>query len=141
MCFVNNASVSYFDSENETDVLVNIYRKLYDISIDYNNLTILFVNLTGDMDTVTIYDLNKAIHYFSYSEYSDYSLLELENQIDMLYRDYYIKQIEFEPVVIIIHDATQMIDCADEYELVEYLNDKLSILKVMRVFVFCTIRN
>lgn len=136
-----NASVSYFDSENENDVLVNIYRKLYDISIDYNNITILFVNLTGDMDTVTIYDLNKSIHYFSYSEYNDYSLVELENQIDMLYREYYINSIEFEPVVIIIHDATQMPDCADEYELVEYLNDKLTILRVMRTFVFCTVRN
>ena len=122
-----NASVSYFDSENENDVLVNIYRRLYDISIDYNN--------------ITIYDLNKAIHYFSYSEYNDYSLLELENQIDMLYREYYINSIEFEPVVIIIHDATQMPDCADEYELVEYLNDKLTILRVMRTFVFCTVRN
>lgn len=141
MCFVNNASVSYFDSENETDVLVNIYSKLYDISIDYNNLTILFVNLTGNMDTISIYDLNKSIHYFSYSEYSDYSLLELENQIDMLYREYYSQNIEFEPVVIIIHDANNMPDCADEYELVEYLNDKLTILKAMRTFVFCTIRN
>ena len=68
-------------------------------------------------------------------------ILELENQIDMLYREYYINSIEFEPVVIIIHDATQMPDCADEYELVEYLNDKLTILRVMRTFVFCTVRN
>ena len=29
----------------------------------------------------------------------------------------------------------------DEYELVDYLNDKLTILKAMRTFVFCTIRN
>lgn len=141
MCFMNNASVSYFDSENETDVLVNIYSKLYDISIDYNDMTILFINLTGNMDTVTIYDLNKIIHYFSYSEYNDYSMLELENQISMLYEEYYSKNIEFEPVIIIIHDATNMSDCADEYELVDYLNDKLTILKAMRTFVFCTIRN
>lgn len=141
MSFMNNASVSYFDSENETEVLVNIYSKLYDLSIDYSDMTIIFINLTGDMDTITIYDLNRSINYYSYSEYSDYTLFELEDQINMLYTEFYLQHIEFEPVVLIIHDATKMVDCTDEYELVEYLNDKLTLLKAMRTFVFCTIRN
>lgn len=136
-----NASVSYFDSENETDVLLNVYNKLYNLSLDYNDLSIIFVNLTGDLDTITLDDLNKKIPYNSYSEYREFSLLELEEQISLLYNEFYIKHITFEPVVIIIHDCTEMPDCADDYEIYEYLNDKLGLLNILRTYVFCTVRN
>lgn len=136
-----NAAISYFDSENETEVLLNVYNKLYKLSLEYNDLAIIFVNLTEDLYTLSIDNLNKKIPYNSYSEYREYSLLELEDQISLLYNEFYLKHITFEPVVIIIHDCTKMSDCADEYEIYEYLNDKLGLLNVLRTYVFCTVRN
>ena len=137
----NNASVSYFNEDNEDECLINIYAKLYDITIDNEYATVLFINLTGDMNTVTIFDLNKNIKYGTYSEYSDYSLTELEEEINMLYKEFYSQYIDFEPMIIIIHDATKMPDCADDYELIEYLNEKLTILRAMQTYVFCTVRD
>ena len=29
----------------------------------------------------------------------------------------------------------------DEYELLDYLNDKLTLLKVLRTYIFCTVRH
>lgn len=141
MSEINNASVSYFTTDSEADVLVYMYSKLYKLSLDYDNLTVLFINLTGNMDTITIYDLNHNINYSSYSEYSDYSLNELEDQIYMVYNEFYKKNELYEPIVIMIHDATKMPDCVDEYELLEYLNDKLSLLKVLRMYIFCTVKH
>lgn len=137
----NNASVSYFNEDTEDDCLINIYAKLYDLTLDNEYITVLFINLTGDMTTVTIFDLNKKIRYETYSEYSDYSLMELEEEINMLYREFYSQYIEFNPMVIIIHDATKMPDCADDYELIEYLNEKITILRAMQTYVFCTVRD
>ena len=42
----------------------------------------------------------------------------------MLYREFYSQYIDFEPMIIIIHDAAKMPDCADDYELIEYLKAK-----------------
>lgn len=136
-----NASVSYFDLDNEVDVLLNVYNKLYNLSLQYNDLSIIFVDLTDKLNTLTIDDLNKKIPYNSYSEYREFSLLELEDQISLLYNEFYLKHITFEPIVIIIHDCTKMPDCADEYEMYEYLNDKLGLLNMLRTYIFCTVRN
>ena len=141
MSEINNASISYFTTDSEVDVLVYMYTKLYELSLDFDNLTVLFIDLTGNMDTITIYDLNHNINYGSYSEYSDYSLNELEDQIYMVYSEFYKKNEPYDPIVIMIHDATKMPDCADEYELLEYLNDKLSLLKVLRTYIFCTVKH
>ena len=137
----SNGSLSYFDSDNETDVLVNLYNKVYQLSQSNKNMTIIFINLTGNYDTITINDLTKKIYSNSYSEYSDYSLSELEDQISLVYNDFYKPGIPWEPIVIIIHDAVKMIDCYDEYTLIDYLNDKLTLLKVLKTYIFCTIRN
>ena len=141
MSNINNASISYFDCDSEVDALVHVYNKAYNISLDNENLTFIFINLTGDLDTVTIHDLSNPVKYNTYSEYSDYSLMELEEQIYLLYNEFYKHGIYYDPVIIIIHDATKMPDCADEYELLEYLNDKLALLKVLRTYIFCTVKH
>lgn len=138
---INNASISYFASEDEIDALLHMYDKLYRLSLDNENIMIIFIDLTEKLDTITIFDLANKIKYQSYSEYTDYSLLELEDQIDLLYKEFYRKNIYYDPIVIMIHDATKMPDCADEYELLDYLNDKLSLLKVLRTYIFCTVRH
>ena len=141
MVNINNASISYFTNEDEIDVLLHMYDKLYRLSLDNENIMIIFVDLTEKLDTITIFDLANKIKYQSYSEYTDYSLLELEDQIDLLYKEFYRNNIYYDPVVIMIHDATKMPDCADEYELLDYLNDKLTLLKVLRTYIFCTVRH
>lgn len=141
MANFNNASITYFDNENEADTLVYMYDKAYKLSLDNENITLIFINLTGDLDTLTIDDLSIKINYNSYSEYIDYSLIELEDQISLLYNEFYRKGIYYDPVVIIIHDANKMPDCADEYELLDYLNDKLALLKVLNLYIFCTVRH
>ena len=138
---INNASISYFASEDEIDALLHMYDKLYRLSLDNENIMIIFIDLTEKLDTITIFDLANKIKYQSYSEYIDYSLLELEDQIDLLYKEFYRNNIYYDPIVIMIHDATKMPDCADEYELLDYLNDKLSLLKVLRTYIFCTVRH
>lgn len=141
MVNINNASISYFTNEDEIDALLHMYDKLYRLSLDNENIMIIFVDLTEKLDTITIFDLANKIKYQSYSEYTDYSLLELEDQIDLLYKEFYRNNIYYDPVVIMIHDATKMPDCADEYELLDYLNDKLTLLKVLRTYIFCTVRH
>ena len=141
MTNINNASISYFTDEDEIDALLHMYDKLYRLSLDNENIMIIFVDLTEKLDTITIFDLANKIKYQSYSEYTDYSLLELEDQIDLLYKEFYRNNIYYDPVVIMIHDATKMPDCADEYELLDYLNDKLTLLKVLRTYIFCTVRH
>ena len=128
-------------SQDEIDALLHMYDKLYRLSLDNENIMIIFVDLTEKLDTITIFDLANKIKYQSYSEYTDYSLLELEDQIDLLYKEFYRNNIYYDPVVIMIHDATKMPDCADEYELLDYLNDKLTLLKVLRTYIFCTVRH
>lgn len=141
MTDINNASISYFTDEDEIDALLHMYDKLYRLSLDNENIMIIFIDLTEKLDTITIFDLANKIKYQSYSEYTDYSLLELEDQIDLLYKEFYRNNIYYDPVVIMIHDATKMPDCADEYELLDYLNDKLTLLKVLRTYIFCTVRH
>ena len=141
MTDINNASISYFTNEDEIDALLHMYDKLYRLSLDNENIMIIFIDLTEKLDTITIFDLANKIKYQSYSEYTDYSLLELEDQIDLLYKEFYRNNIYYDPVVIMIHDATKMPDCADEYELLDYLNDKLTLLKVLRTYIFCTVRH
>ena len=141
MVNINNASISYFTNEDEIDALLHMYDKLYRLSLDNENIMIIFIDLTEKLDTITIFDLANKIKYQSYSEYTDYSLLELEDQIDLLYKEFYRNNIYYDPVVIMIHDATKMPDCADEYELLDYLNDKLTLLKVLRTYIFCTVRH
>ena len=138
---INNASISYFTSEDEIDALLHMYDKLYRLSLDNENIMVIFIDLTEKLDTITIFDLANKIKYQSYSEYTDYSLLELEDQIDLLYKEFYRNNIYYDPIVIMIHDANKMPDCADEYELLDYLNDKLSLLKVLRTYIFCTVRH
>ena len=77
MTNINNASISYFTNEDEIDALLHMYDKLYRLSLDNENIMIIFVDLTEKLDTITIFDLANKIKYQSYSEYTDYSLLEL----------------------------------------------------------------
>lgn len=137
-----NASISYFCEDDEVDVLVEMFNKAYRLGLDNEDGIILtYINLTGEYDKVTIDDLTYRINFSTYSEYTDYTLEELEDQLYIIYHEFFTKGIYYDPVVIMIHDATKMCDDNDDYELIKYLNDKLALLDVMRVYIFCTVRD
>ena len=137
-----NASISYFCDDDEVDVLVGMFNKAYRLGLDNEDGIILtYINLTGEYDKVTIDDLTYRINFSTYSEYTDYTLEELEDQLYIIYHEFFTKGIYYDPVVIMIHDATKMCDDNDDYELIKYLNDKLALLDVMRVYIFCTVRD
>lgn len=136
-----NASINFFNSENEVDALVDIYDRVYKLSLKFEDLSIVFINLNGNPDTPTIHDLNKTIYYNNYSEYNDYTLDELEDQICLIYREFYKQGKDYNTVVFIIHDSTEMSDCIDIESLKEYLEERLNLLDVLRMYVFCTVRD
>lgn len=136
-----NASISYFCNDDEVDVLVELFNKAYRVGLDNEEGIILtYINLSGE-DKITIDDLSYPINFSSYSEYNDYTLEELEEQLYLVYREFYTQGIYYDPLVIMIHDASRMCDDNDDYELIRYLNEKLAILDVMRVYIFCTVRD
>ena len=137
---IQNAVISYFSKGDEEDALVGIYNIAYKIATD-NNITLMFINLADNYwDTLTIDDLTYPIPYNTYSEYREYTFEELEDQIYYIYKEFYSQGILYEPVVIIIHDAAKLCEDRDEYQLIAYLDDKISLLEVMQVYVFCTIK-
>ena len=136
-----NASISYFCNDDEVDVLVELFNKAYRVGLDNEDGIILtYINLSGE-DKITIDDLSYPINFSSYSEYNDYTLEELEEQLYLVYREFYTQGIYYDPLVIMIHDASRMCDDNDDYELIRYLNEKLALLDVMRVYIFCTVRD
>lgn len=137
-----NASISYFCEDDEVDVLVEMFNKAYRIGLDTEDGIILtYINLTGEYDKVTIDDLTYRINFSTYSEYTDYTLEELEEQLYLIYHEFFTQGIYYDPVVIMIHDASKLCDDNDDYELIKYLNDKIALLDVMRVYIFCTVRD
>lgn len=137
-----NASISYFCRDDEVDVLVSLFNKAYNVGLDSEDGIILtYINLTGEPDKITIDDLSYPINFSTYSEYTDYTLEELEEQLSLVYNEFYTKGIYYDPLVIMIHDAAKMCDDNDDYELIKYLNDKMALLDVMRVYIFCTVRD
>ena len=138
---MNNASITYFCRDDEVDVLVEMFNKAYKIGLDVDMcIVLIYINLSGEPDKVTIDDLSYPIHYSTYSEYNNYTLEDLEEQLYIIYNEFFTQGIYYDPVVIMIHDAAKMCDDNDEYDLIKYLNDKLALLDVMRVYVFCTVR-
>lgn len=136
-----NVTLSYFCTDDEVDVLVELFNKAYRLGLDNEDGIILtYINLSGDYK-ITIDDLSYPVNFSSYSEYNDYTLEDLEDQISLIYHEFYSQGIYYDPVVIMIHDAANMCDDKDEYELLKYLNDKLTLLEVMRVYIFCTVRD
>lgn len=136
-----NVTLSYFCTDDEVDVLVELFNKAYRLGLDNEDGIILtYINLSGDYK-ITIDDLSYPVNFSSYSEYNDYTLEDLEDQISLIYHEFYSQGIYYDPVVIMIHDAANMCDDKDEYELLNYLNDKLTLLEVMRVYIFCTVRD
>lgn len=136
-----NVALSYFCTDDEVDVLVELFNKAYRLGLDNEDGIILtYINLSGDYK-ITIDDLSYPVNFSSYSEYNDYTLEDLEDQISLIYHEFYSQGIYYDPVVIMIHDAANMCDDKDEYELLKYLNDKLTLLEVMRVYIFCTVRD
>lgn len=138
---IQNAIITYFCNDSEEEVLVGLYNKAYNIALDNDGITLMFINLTGNLSTVTIDDLTYPIPYGTYSEYTDYTFEELEEQIYYIYKEFYSKGILYEPVVIIIHDSSKMCEENDDYQLITYIDEKVSLLEVMQVYVFCTIRD
>lgn len=137
-----NASIHFFNDLNETEALADVYSEVYKLSLDYPNMSIIFVNLKENYyDTLTLHDLSVKVNYWTYSEYGDYSLDELEDQISLLYNDFYKPGAEWEPLVLIIHDATNMSDCGDFELLLEYLEDKVTLLEVLKLYIYCTVKN
>ena len=137
-----NATISYFCEDDEGTALVELFNKAYNIGHDNEDGIILpYINLTGSYSKITIDDLTYPINYTTYSEYNDYTLEELEEQLYVIYHDFYSKGIYYDHVVIMIHDAAKMCDDNDDYELIRYINDKLALLEVMRVYIFCTVRD
>lgn len=136
-----NASINFFNTENEVDALVDIYDRVYKLSLKFEDLSIIFINLNGNPDTPTIHDLNKTVYYNNYSEYNDYTLDELEDQICLIYREFYKQGKDYNTLVFIIHDSTEMNDCSDMETLKEYLEERLNLLDVLRMYVFCTVRD
>ena len=136
-----NVALSYFCTDDEVDVLVELFNKAYRLGLDNEDGIILtYVNLSGDYK-ITIDDLSYPVNFSSYSEYNDYTLEDLEDQLSLIYHEFYSQGIYYDPVVIMIHDAANMCDDKDEYELLKYLNDKLTLLEVMRVYIYCTVRD
>lgn len=137
-----NASIHFFNDCNETEALADVYYEVYKLSLDNPDMSIIFANLKDSCyDTITIDDLSKKVNYWSYSEYSEYSLDELEDQISLLYNDFYKPGNDWEPLVLIIHDATNMRDCSDFETLLEYLENKVTLLEVLKLYVLCTVKN
>lgn len=137
-----NVAISYFCNDDEVEVLVELFNKAYRIGLEHEEGIVLsYINLTGEYDKITIDDLTYPINFSTYTEYNDYSLEDLEEQLSLIYNEFFTQGIYYDPVVIMIHDASKMCDDNDEYELIKYLNDKLALLDVMRVFVFCTVRD
>lgn len=135
-----NASVSYFCRDDEVEVLVEMFNKAYRIGLDAEEgIVLIYINLSGDYK-ITIDDLSYPINFSTYSEYNDYTLEELEEQLSLIYNEFYTQGIYYDPVVIMIHDSSRMCDDNDEYELISYLNDKMTLLEVMRVYIFCTVK-
>lgn len=136
-----NVALSYFCTDDEVDVLVEVFNKAYKLGLDNEDGIILtYINLSGDYK-ITIDDLSYPVNFSSYSEYNDYTLEDLEDQLSLIYHEFYSQGIYYDPVVIMIHDAANMCDDKDDYELLKYLNDKLTLLEVMRVYIFCTVRD
>lgn len=136
-----NVALSYFCTDDEVDVLVELFNKAYRLGLDNEDGIILtYINLSGDYK-ITIDDLSYPVNFSSYSEYNDYTLEDLEDQLSLIYHEFYSQGIYYDPVVIMIHDAANMCDDKDEYELLKYLNDKITLLEVMRVYIFCTVRD
>jgi hypothetical protein len=136
---IQNVVITYYSKDDEEDALVGLYNKAYKIALNNDGVTLMFINLTECLDTVTIDDLTYPIPYGSYSEYTDYTFEDLEEQIYYIYKEFYSKGILYEPVVIIIHDSAKLCEFNDEYQLITYLDEKVSLLEVMQVYVFCTI--
>jgi len=137
---IQNAVISYFSKGDEEDALVGIYNIAYKIAQDNEAITLIFINLSNDYDTITIDDLSYPIPYGSYSEYNEYTFEELEDQIYYIYKEFYSQGVLYEPVVIMIHDASKLCEDNDDYQIISYLDDKLTLLDIMQVYVFCTIR-
>lgn len=136
-----NVSLSYFCIDDEIDVLVELFNRAYRLGLENEDGIILtYINLSGDYK-ITIDDLSYPVNFSSYSEYNDYTLEDLEDQLSLIYHEFYSQGIYYDPVVIMIHDAANMCDDKDDYELLSYLNDKLTLLEVMRVYIFCTVRD
>lgn len=135
-----NVIISYFSKGDEEDALVGIYNKAYKIAKDNEAIALIFIDLSNAYDTITIDDLTYPIPYGSYSEYNEYTFEELEDQIYYIYKEFYSQGILYEPVVIIIHDASKLCEDNDDYQLIRYLDEKLTLLDIMQVYVFCTIR-
>ena len=137
---IQNAVISYFSKGDEEDALVGIYNIAYKIAQDNEAITLIFINLSNDYDTITIDDLSYPIPYGSYSEYNEYTFEELEDQLYYIYKEFYSQGVLYEPVVIMIHDASKLCEDNDDYQIISYLDDKLTLLDIMQVYVFCTIR-
>ena len=137
---IQNAVISYFSKGDEEDALVGIYNIAYKIAQDNEAISLIFINLSNDYDTITIDDLTYPIPYGSYSEYNEYTFEELEDQIYYIYKEFYSQGVLYEPVVIMIHDASKLCEDNDDYQIISYLDDKLTLLDIMQVYVFCTIR-
>ena len=137
---IQNVIISYFSKGDEEDALVGIYNNAYKIAKDNEAIALIFINLSNEYDTITMDDLTYPIPYGSYSEYNEYTFEELEDQIYYIYKEFYSQGILYEPVVIIIHDASKLCEDNDDYHLIRYLDEKLTLLDIMQIYVFCTIR-
>ncbi len=136
-----NATINYFCRDDEVDVLVEMFNKAYRLGLESENGIILsYINLTGEYNKVTIDDLSYPINFVTYSEYDNYTLEELEDQIRLIYNEFYTQGIYYDPVVIMIHGAAKLCDDNDDYELIKFLDNYITLLEVMNVYIFCTVK-
>lgn len=136
-----NATINYFCRDDEVDILVEMFNKAYRLGLESENGIILsYINLTGEYNKVTIDDLSYPINFVTYSEYDNYTLEELEDQIRLIYNEFYTQGIYYDPVVIMIHDAAKLCDDNDDYELIKFLDNYITLLEVMNVYIFCTVK-
>lgn len=136
----NNAIIYTFNGYDEDSVLTKIYSKLYRLAHIDDNLAVVFVNLSDNKYNIfTINDMTPEINCSLYSEYDDYSLDELDSQISLIYNDYYKLGKEWDTMAIIIHDSLKLSDCDSIEELENYINNKLNILDVLKLYVYFTV--
>lgn len=137
-----NDNIYNFNEDNEIDILADIYGEVYRLSMKNDNLSIIFANLSDNKyDILTIDDMSVKIKYWTYSEYEDYSLDSLDDQISLLYNDFYTKGEEWDPLIIIIHDSLNMSNCNSINDLTDCINNKLTILDVLKIYVYFTVRD
>ena len=83
-----NATVSYFCRDDEVEVLIEMFNKAYRLGLDVEEgIVLVYINLSGEYK-VTIDDLSYSINFSTYSEYNDYTLEELEEQLSLIYNEF-----------------------------------------------------